>query len=159
MKNLNKTIIALLCLINVGAYAQQIDAPIYEFYGSLTKNLKVNFKPVSVMIKVDVDKAGQVSSIAVSDNAESDFRTQFEVAKPKLNMAALNKYVTLNKLKDQSFMIPYYITSVDDKDKPHHEPLLTKFNGINFKNKAKTLSPIKATYSVTTTTTTSTKTL
>lgn len=152
MNKLTKTIVALLCLLNLNTYAQT-DAPVYEFYGSVVKNLPKNYKPVSVMIKVDVDKAGKVEGITLSDSAQPDFRTQFEASKNKFDTDALNKYVKLNKLKSTSFMIPYYVTNKNVKTF-EKEPLLTLFDGKDFKGKAKILRPINLSYSITKTITT-----
>ncbi|MFD2147365.1 hypothetical protein [Mucilaginibacter antarcticus] len=153
MKNLTNALIAVLCLFNLHAHAQQYDAPIYEFYGSVTKALPVSYKPVAVMIKIDVDHAGKVADITLSDSAQPDFRRQFEAAKKAFNMEALNRYINLNKLKHTSFLIPYYVTNANNKSKPQTDPLLTKFKGKEFKGKVRVLRPISSTYAITTTTT------
>jgi hypothetical protein len=153
MKSLIKILTAVICLLNLSAYGQQYDAPICKFYGSITQNLPVYEKPVSVMIKVDVDHAGKVRSIDVSDSAQPFFKKKFEAAKPNFDMAALGKYIKLYELKSTSFMIPYMVTNKNAK-MPTKEPLLTRFKGEDFKGKAKVLKPINSSYSVITTTTT-----
>lgn len=146
-----KLIIAILFFSALQSYAQQYDALIKKFYGSvLNATTHVEPKAVAATIKIDVGAAGNVAGIELSDGADPVFAKPFYSNKSRLDMAALKQYVKLRKLKNVSLFIPYYVIDKQNKDiASNGTKQLMRFKDKDFTGKSIMLDPIKIYFSIT----------
>jgi hypothetical protein len=152
-------VIAVCVIISINAYGQAESGYFDKFKRSFTRNIPyptalVNkCTPTTTFLKINVGKNGTITSMVLSNSADSTLKASFRANRDRLDMVSFKSYIKKAAIKNVTLLIPVYIyfkhsecvlKGIDATQLTH----LLKFGKDDFAGSAIILSPIDYSFAI-----------